>query len=106
MISPFPGVELTKLSLNSKYPLPGPKWNDRETYFIYYAYGLESKPLNFSMDFTMSSNYKGHLMDIAVTTHHLFGDRKNSRPLNDLMKQFPSWTAVQTWTASYESWII
>jgi hypothetical protein len=51
MISPVLGVELTEWSLNSKKPLAGPMWNGRNTYFIYYAYGLKRVPLRFSMDF-------------------------------------------------------
>lgn len=51
MISPVLGVKLTEWSLNSKKPLAGPMWNGRNTYFIYYAYGLKRVPLRFSMDF-------------------------------------------------------
>lgn len=51
MISPVKGIHLHKCSLKEEHPLAGPKWNDRETYFIYYAYGLEPVPLIFSMDF-------------------------------------------------------
>src|SRR5699024_524874 len=55
MISPVLGVELTEWSLNTKRPLAGPKWNGRDTYFIYYAYGLKRVPLKFSMDFKVST---------------------------------------------------
>lgn len=50
MISPVLGVHLHKCSLKEEHPLAGPKWNGRETYFIYYAYGLEPVPLVFSME--------------------------------------------------------
>lgn len=54
MISPVSGIDLKSWSLNSKYPLAGPKWHGRETYFIYYAHGLTPKPLNFSIDLKVS----------------------------------------------------
>lgn len=51
MISPVSGVKLQSWSLKSDKPLAGPLWRGRDTYFIYYAYGLNPVPLVFSMDF-------------------------------------------------------
>lgn len=57
MLSPFPGVALDRWSLDDQEPLAGPKWNGRDTYFIYYAYASEPKPLTFSFDLKVSKKY-------------------------------------------------
>jgi len=51
MISPSSGVEIKEWSIPTPEPLAGPKWNNRNTYFIYYAYGLEPVPFKFWIDF-------------------------------------------------------
>lgn len=106
MISPVSGIDLKSWSLNSKYPLAGPKWNGRETYFIYYAHGLTPKPLNFSIDLKIPSNYTGYVIDLAISTHNLFGEGKESKPLQKFISRFPPWTTVTSWTATYESWLL
>ncbi|KAF7284418.1 hypothetical protein GWI33_022202 [Rhynchophorus ferrugineus] len=106
MISPALGVEIGNWSLPTSGPLAGPLWNGRNTYFIYYAYGLEPVPFKFWIDFKVPSGHTGPIMDFAVTSHFLFGKGKTTRPLKELIDQFPNWTAVSYWTASYESWII
>lgn len=45
-------------------------------------------------------------MDLAVTSHYLFGPGKMTNDLKRFIDKFPHWTAVTSWTASYESWII
>ncbi|KAJ8960218.1 hypothetical protein NQ318_003942 [Aromia moschata] len=107
MVSPVPGVILDNWSIETEEPLAGPLWRGRDTYFIYYSYGLSSPvPLTFSMDFKTGANHSGPIMDFAVTSHYLFGPGKASDDLRNLVNKFPSWTAVTYWTASYESWII
>lgn len=106
MISPVSGVEIESWSLPTDEPLAGPLWNGRKTYFIYYAYGLEPVPLVFSIDFITPKNHKQPTMDLAVTSHYLFGPGKASKEFKHLINQFPSWTAINYWTASYESWIV
>ncbi|EFA07296.2 endoplasmic reticulum metallopeptidase 1 isoform X1 [Tribolium castaneum] len=106
MISPTLGVELTQWSLNSKKPLAGPLWNGRNTYFIYYAYGLKRVPLRFSMDFKIPATHSGPVMDLAVSSQFLFEPGKSTKQFREFVAKFPSWTAVSYWTATYESWII
>ncbi|CAH1181734.1 unnamed protein product [Phyllotreta striolata] len=106
MISPALGVEFDSWSLPTDGPVEGPLWNGRKTYFIYYSYGIENKPFVFSIMFKVPKNHSGPTIDLAVTSHHLFGSGKVTKELGKLVSQFPSWTAVTHWTASYESWII
>ncbi|KAJ3647303.1 hypothetical protein Zmor_019187 [Zophobas morio] len=106
MISPVLGVTLTEWNLNSKTPLAGPRWNGRDTYFIYYAYGLKRVPLRFYMDFKVPVTHSGPIMDFAVSSQFLFEPGKSTKQFRDFVSKFPSWTAVSYWTATYESWII
>jgi len=45
-------------------------------------------------------------MDFAVTSHYLFGEGKASKQFKQFVDQFPDWSAVTYWTATYESWVI
>lgn len=65
MLSPVPGVALDRWSLVDQEPLAGPKWNGRDTYFVYYAYASEPEPLTFSFDLKVSKdNQICHEMDV------------------------------------------
>jgi hypothetical protein len=50
MLSPVPGVTLDHWSLYDQERPSGPKWNGRDTYFIYYAYASDPGPWTFSID--------------------------------------------------------
>lgn len=106
MISPSSGVEIKEWSIPTPEPLAGPKWNNRNTYFIYYAYGLEPVPFKFWIDFKIPPSHSGPVMDFAVTSHYLFGEGKASKEFKQFVNQFPDWSAVTYWTATYESWVI
>ncbi|KAH1007293.1 hypothetical protein HUJ04_004549 [Dendroctonus ponderosae] len=106
LLSPMKGVEISRWSIPTPEPLPGPLWNGRNTYFIYYAHGLEPVPFQFWIDFQIPPDHHEAVMDFAVTSHYLFGEGKASEDLKQLVDQFPDWTAVNFWTATYESWII
>jgi hypothetical protein len=50
VLSPVPGVTLEHWSLVEQERLAGPKWNGRDTYFVYYAYASNPEPWTFSVD--------------------------------------------------------
>nr|XP_023012163.1 endoplasmic reticulum metallopeptidase 1-like [Leptinotarsa decemlineata] len=106
IISPVQGVELESWSLKTDELLAGPLWNGRKTYFIYYAHGLDAVPFVLSLNFKIPEDHKGPTMDLAITSHYLFGPGKASKEFQHFVAQFPSWTTVTHWTASYESWIL
>ncbi|KAK9707901.1 Peptidase family M28 [Popillia japonica] len=105
MLSPASGVELHSWSLPSKPLVTAVPWNNRKTYFVFYSTGYESVPLKLSMNFTVPKQHKGPIADVAVTGHHFFGVSKTSSDFQKLIDKFPSWTAVTSWSSSYESWI-
>jgi len=54
ILSPYKGVHLEKWSVLEGKPLQGPMWNDRETYFIYYACASNCVPYTFSIELNVS----------------------------------------------------
>ncbi|KMQ89025.1 endoplasmic reticulum metallopeptidase 1-like protein, partial [Lasius niger] len=50
ILSPYKGINLEKWSVIDEKPLQGPMWNDRETYFIYYACASDCMPYTFSIE--------------------------------------------------------
>lgn len=56
MLSPHKNVHLKKWNILDEKPLQGPKWNDRETYFVYYSCVLpDCEPFQFSVDLAVRS---------------------------------------------------
>lgn len=45
-------------------------------------------------------------MDFALLGHILHGPKKTGLPFKKILAQFPPWTAVTSWTASYKSFIL
>ncbi|KAI4469139.1 metallopeptidase m28 family member [Holotrichia oblita] len=105
MLSPVSGVDLHNWSLPSVPLVTTVPWNNRKTYFVFYGTGYESVPLKLSMNFTVPKEHKGPIADVAVTGHYFFGKSKTSAEFQELIEKFPSWTAVTSWSSSYESWI-
>lgn len=54
ILSPYKGIHLEKWSVIDEKPLQGPMWNDRETYFIYYACASDCMPYTFSIELNVS----------------------------------------------------
>jgi len=54
ILSPYEGVHLEKWSILDGKPLQGPRWNNRETYFIYYACASDCVPFTFSIELNVS----------------------------------------------------
>lgn len=60
ILSPYKGVHLRKWSILEGKPLEGPKWNDRETYFIYYSCASDCVPFTFSLELNVSKIRNSH----------------------------------------------
>ncbi|XP_011872010.1 PREDICTED: endoplasmic reticulum metallopeptidase 1-like [Vollenhovia emeryi] len=104
ILSPYKGVHLEKWSIINEKPLQGPMWNDRETYFIYYACASDCVPYTFSIELNVSSVQKGPCLSIALAGHFLHGEHQRSLRFKKFLAQFPPWTVIAPWTASYKSW--
>ncbi|XP_046630569.1 endoplasmic reticulum metallopeptidase 1-like isoform X1 [Neodiprion virginianus] len=105
ILSPYEGVRLIKWSVLDDPPLEGPLWNNRHTYFIYYACAADCDPYSFSVDLEIPHGHKGPSLSIALAGHFLHGENQKSLRFKTFLSQFPSWTAVIPWTATYTSWI-
>lgn len=77
ILSPYKGVQLKKWSVIDEKPLQGPMWNDRETYFIYYACASDCIPYTFSIELIVSLSFKkkkknDYLSLFYYIEHHVF----------------------------------
>ncbi|XP_047115031.1 endoplasmic reticulum metallopeptidase 1-like isoform X1 [Schistocerca piceifrons] len=103
MMAPANGFQLQSWSFVEGEPLVGPKWNERDTYFIYY--GCASEPVPWTFWIILKGEGRiNETLDIAVTSHFLHGLHKTSPGLDQLLQYFPSWTTVSAWVATYSSW--
>lgn len=103
MLSPFSGVSLERWSLDDE-PLAGPKWHERDTYFVYYAYASDPGPWTFSINLKGPRLANRTTVDVAVTSHFMHGPAQTSERFHRFLSQFPPWTDVTAWTATYASW--
>ncbi|XP_043797337.1 endoplasmic reticulum metallopeptidase 1-like isoform X2 [Apis laboriosa] len=85
-------------------PLEGPKWNNRETYFIYYSCASDCVPFTFSLELNINNMPKTPCLSIALGGHFLHGEHQTSLRFKRFLAQFPSWSVVTPWTATYTSW--
>ncbi|XP_071454875.1 endoplasmic reticulum metallopeptidase 1-like [Hetaerina americana] len=113
MLSPVHGVALKGWRLllpeeGDGGPLSGPKWNGRDTYFVYYGRASSPEPWIFSLDLSLldgrRADFHPYLIDLALTGHLMHGPLKMSPEFRMFIKKFPDWTVVTAWTASYKSW--
>lgn len=58
IFSPYKGIQLERWSVLKEKPLLGPMWNDRETYFIYFACASNCSPFSFSLEFIVRFFFK------------------------------------------------
>ncbi|KAG8034787.1 hypothetical protein G9C98_007863 [Cotesia typhae] len=104
ILSPYKGVHLKQWNIVGGDPLACPSWNDREVYFIYYACSSDCVPYNFSVVLKVPENNEEPILTIALAGHFLHGENQKSPKFEKFLKQFPSWTVITPWTASYTSW--
>ncbi|XP_031849002.1 endoplasmic reticulum metallopeptidase 1 [Nomia melanderi] len=104
ILSPYKGVHLERWSILEGNPLQGPKWNDRETYFVYYSCASDCIPYTFSIELNVPFAQKTPCLSVALGGHFLHGKHQKSLRFKRFLAQFPSWTVVTPWTATYTSW--
>ncbi|XP_022910899.1 endoplasmic reticulum metallopeptidase 1-like [Onthophagus taurus] len=107
MFSPVPGVQLRNWSLPSEPLVSATPWNGRDNYFVFYGVGIKHVPLNLAMDFVVPKGHQGPIVDLAVGGQYFFGSSKvSTKQFQEFLNKFPSWTAITSWSASYESWVL
>ncbi|XP_063977133.1 endoplasmic reticulum metallopeptidase 1-like [Diachasmimorpha longicaudata] len=104
ILSPYEGVKLKQWTIVHGDPLPCPSWNNRDVYFIYYACTMNCIPYNFSIKLKVPEIHNDSLLTIALAGHFLHGENQKSKRFRSFLSQFPPWTVITPWTASYTSW--
>ncbi|XP_076294654.1 endoplasmic reticulum metallopeptidase 1 isoform X2 [Lasioglossum baleicum] len=104
ILSPYRSVHLERWSILGGKPLQGPKWNDRETYFVYYSCASDCTPYTFTVELNVPYVQKAPCLTVALGGHFLHGEHQKSLRFKRFLAQFPQWTVVTPWTATYTSW--
>ncbi|XP_014243582.1 endoplasmic reticulum metallopeptidase 1-like isoform X1 [Cimex lectularius] len=105
MISPVQGVSIVTTDIN-KNIVAGPKWRERETYFVYYSSVSNPSTWEFSLDIKISDQLpqSSPVLDIALCGHFIHGANQKSVRLTKLLAQFPRWAVTTGWSATYTSY--
>ncbi|XP_059614367.1 endoplasmic reticulum metallopeptidase 1-like isoform X2 [Phlebotomus argentipes] len=107
-LSPRHGMEMVQWSLLDHVPSSGPRWHDRETYFVFLNYGFNYfRRLEFNVTVQAPSIFRQGIqsIDIAIVSHYLFHEDFRTPEFNELLDKFPSWAYAQGTQSSYESFI-
>ncbi|GAB0100844.1 endoplasmic reticulum metallopeptidase 1 [Sergentomyia squamirostris] len=107
-LAPRRGLEMVHWTLLDHVPITGPRWHERDTYFVFLSYGLNYfRHLEFNVTLQASEIFREGVqnLDIVLTTHYLFHDDQRTTEFQELMEKFPPWCYVQGTMSSYESFI-
>ncbi|XP_034950352.1 endoplasmic reticulum metallopeptidase 1-like [Chelonus insularis] len=104
ILSPHKDVHLEQWNVVDGEPLACKSWNDRKAYFIYYACSSDCDPYHFTIILKVPTDHDGPVLTIALAGHFLYGENQKSQRFDKFLRQFPSWTVITPWTASYSSW--
>ncbi|XP_030385725.1 endoplasmic reticulum metallopeptidase 1 [Scaptodrosophila lebanonensis] len=78
--------------------------NEPPPHFIYFSYGIDNSALEFTIDVEKtSSSFDTPTLEIGIGGHWVHEDTSTSK-INQYSKYFPSYTYLQSWVGTYESW--
>uniref|UniRef100_A0A7G3AHA1 FXNA-like protease n=1 Tax=Lutzomyia longipalpis TaxID=7200 RepID=A0A7G3AHA1_LUTLO len=107
-LSPGHGMEMIQWSLLDHVPTSGPRWHERETYFVFLSYGFNYfRRLEFNVTLQATEIFRegAQSIDIVLTTHYLFHEEHRTPEFVEFIEKFPPWCYVQGTMSSYESFI-
>lgn len=100
--------------------------NEAPPHFIYFSYGLDNSPLEFSIDVEVrrgllvyivffslitydlfqktTSSYDTPTLEIGIGAHWVHHDITRSQVFSSHLESFPDYAYVQDWVGTYESW--
>ncbi|EDW72284.2 uncharacterized protein Dwil_GK20844 [Drosophila willistoni] len=79
--------------------------NEEPPHFIYFSYGLDNSTLHFHIDVEKTtSSFDVPSLEIGIGGHWVNEDLNNMEQLNRYLEHFPSYTYIQGWVGTYESW--
>lgn len=103
-IRPKDNVVLDKWNILDRVPEPI-KHNNQKAHFVLIVHGLESPPMNITLDFkTVHSDHKKSLADIALTTFHFEYHKDHTPSFSNILVKLPKWTHAVPSVASLTSW--
>ncbi|XP_064542360.1 endoplasmic reticulum metallopeptidase 1 isoform X1 [Drosophila montana] len=81
------------------------KENEPPPHFVYFSYGLDNSALEFYIDVEKTtSTFDTPTLEIGIGGHWVHHEIARSQGLGAHLDRFPSYTYVQAWVGTYESW--
>ncbi|XP_037716788.1 endoplasmic reticulum metallopeptidase 1 [Drosophila subpulchrella] len=74
-------------------------------YMVYFSYGLDDSALEFSIDVEKTtSTFDTSTLEIGIGGHWVTQDITAIEKLSSYISRFPSYTYIQGWVGTYETW--
>lgn len=104
-ISPKVQTELVNWSFMNYVPKPGSKFNDQDTYYIFFSYQLDihEPKYEFYLDFKTPDSWDQATFDIVLNGHYIHYDEERTPAFLSFINYFPKWTHFTSWMCSYKS---
>lgn len=103
-VSPKVQTELVEWSFMDYVPKPGSKFNEQDTYYIFFTYQLDlHTKYDFFLDFRTPDSWNQATFDIVLNGHYIHFDDERTKSFLSFINNFPKWTHVTSWMCSYKS---
>ena len=107
LITPNKGNELVRWSIADESPVGQEDYDGRMTHYTYYTHGFYSAPWDFWLEFEVNAdNEDKGIADMTVAGHYLHGPLSNTKWLQKIVSDLPSWVVDVTFVSSYDVWRI
>lgn len=129
-LSPALGTDIVEWSISDNVIKNIYQWNGRNTYYIFYAHGIDKSAYLFYVDIEVNeisyiyfkllyleltkqsfvskqsseAVFPIPALDLVVTAHYIHHDNLQTPEFKSFIDSFPSWSHVTPWMSSYESW--
>lgn len=101
-LSPSHESEVINWSFADEIVPNGFGWDNRITYFIFFAYAIDNSAYDFFVDIRTDDDFTVPSLDIAITGQYLHHDQLQTDEFRNFVSSFPTWAHVTPWMSSYE----
>ena len=105
LITPNKGNRLINWSIAKEPPVGQEDHDGRTTCYTYFAHGFYAAPWDFWIEFDVNKDDEG-IADVTVVGHYLHGPLSNTKLLQEIISEFPSWVVDVAFVSSYDVWRI
>ena len=106
-ITPNKGNKLIDWSIAKESPVGQEDHDGRMTHYVYFAHGFYAAPWDFWIEFEVNSDRADEgIADVAVVGQFLHGPLSNTKWLQKIISELPSWVVDVAFVSSYDVWRI